>query len=101
MREQLDRQLVGQVEDTLAAGIGFVSSAIMSELLSQVGSGVIAPYQDASGNARSVSPSDIQVIQDASDKTLYHFRYLIFTKTPIKRLYGTYSVNQSQLVGSL
>lgn len=101
MRKRLDVGLVGYVADTKASGIGYVQSEIMSELLAQVGDGTIAPFQDEAGNVRQPMPSDIQVIQDSTDTTLYHFRYLMFTKTPIKSLWGVYSVNQSALVGSL
>lgn len=101
MRKFIDNSLIGYTPDTKAAGVAFVSAGILSELMNQVGKGTIAPFQDANGNMRQPLPSDIQVIQDANDPTLYHFRYLIFTRSPVKRLYGTYSVNEATLTGSL
>lgn len=101
MRREMDRRLVGFVADTKAAGVGFVQSNCLSIMLGQVGSGVIAPYQDASGNLRQPSDADLLVKQDESDPTLFHFLYDIFTFTEVKRLYGVYTVNEAQLTGSL
>ena len=101
MRDYCDTSLIAYVPDTLAAGVSFVKAGILSELNNQVGKGITAPFQDANGNARSPMPSDVQVIQDADDSTLYHFRYLIWTRSPVKRLYGTYSVNEASLTGTL
>lgn len=101
MRDYCDTSLLAYVPDTMAAGVSFVKAGILSELNNQVGKGVIAPFQDANGNSRSPMPSDVQVIQDADDTTLYHFRYLIWTRSPVKRLYGTYSVNEASLTGTL
>ena len=101
MRDYCDTSLLAYVPDTMAAGVSFVKAGILSELNNQVGKGVIAPFQDANGNARSPMPSDVQVIQDADDTTLYHFRYLIWTRSPVKRLFGTYSVNEASLTGTL
>jgi hypothetical protein len=101
MRKFIDTSLIGYTPDTKAAGVAFVKAGILSELMNQVGKGVIAPFQDENGNVRQPLPSDIQVLQDANDPTLYHFRYLIFTRSPVKRLFGTYSVNEATLSGSL
>jgi hypothetical protein len=101
MRKFIDTSLIGYTPDTKAAGVAFVKAGILSELMNQVGKGVIAPFQDESGNIRQPLPSDVQVIQDANDPTLYHFRYLIWTRSPVKRLYGTYSVNEATLTGTL
>lgn len=101
MRRELDKRLVGFVADTKAAGVGFVQSNGISILLGQVGSGVIAPFQDESGNIRQPGPSDFIVKQDESDSTLFHFLYNIFTFTEVKRLYGVYTVNEATLTGTL
>ena len=101
MRRELDNRLIGFVADTKAAGVGFVQANVLSILLGQVGSGLIAPFQDESGNVRIPNESDVLVKQDISDPTLYHFVYGIFTRTVVKRLFGVYTVNESTLTGSL
>lgn len=82
MRREMEKRLIGYVADTKSSGVGFVLANAKSILMSQVGSGLIAPYQDEAGNPRPIGDNDVVVIQDESDPTLYHFRYVIFTRTP-------------------
>ena len=101
MRKYIDTSLVGFTPDSMASGVAFVSAGILTGLVDQVAKGIIAPFQDANGRIREPMPSDVQVIRDRNDPTLYWFRYLIFTRSPVKRLYGTFSVNEATLIGSL
>lgn len=101
MRREMEKRLIGYVADTKSSGVGFVLANAKSILMSQVGSGLIAPYQDEAGNPRPIGDSDVVVIQDEADPTLYHFRYTIFTRTPVKRIFGVYSVNETSFTGTL
>jgi hypothetical protein len=101
MRRELDKRLIGYVADTKSSGVGFVLANVLSVLIAQVGSGIIAPFQDEAGNPRQPTDADVVVIRDESDETLYHFRYVIFTRTPVKRVFGVYSVNETTLTGTL
>lgn len=68
-------------------------SSILRGLLSQ---GLIAPYQDDSGNERAFDPNaDIIVFQDEDDLTLFYFNYAWFSRNVIKRLLGLYSLNSN------
>ena len=95
IRKNMDKELIGYVPDSLTAGVSYITRTILRLLSNLVADGTIAQYQDESGNVRSVSTSDINVYRDDDDDELYHFSYVIYTRSTIKRLYGLYSVNEN------
>lgn len=95
IRKNMDKMLIGYVPDTKQAGIAYIKRVLLILLTNLVADGTIAPYQDSEGNARDVSTSDINVYRDTDDDEMYHFSYVIYTRSTIKRLYGLYSVNEN------
>ena len=95
VRRECDKQLIGFVPPTKAAGVGTIKAKIIGILNGLVANGTCAPYQDSDGNARRIQPTDVTVIRDENDPSLYHFTYWYFTKTAVKRMLGLYSVNEN------
>ncbi len=95
VRRELDKRVIGMVPPTKAAGIDTIKGEIMEILRGLVANGTTAPYQDESGNARPISPDDVTVIRDENDPSLFHFKYVIYTKSAVKRMFGVYSVNEN------
>jgi hypothetical protein len=95
VRRECDRQIIGFVPPTKAAGVATIKAKIIGILNAMVANGTIAPYQDSEGNARRILPTDVNVIRDENDPTLFHFTYWFFTKSAVKRLLGLYSVNEN------
>jgi hypothetical protein len=95
VRAELDASVIGMVPNTQADATSTIKSQLKNILLNLINKGVIAPYQDDSGNTRSISDKDIKVFVDSDDLTLYNFFYDFYTRFAIKRLYGVYSVNKT------
>jgi len=95
VRRETDKQLIGFVPPTRAAGVATIKAKIIGILNGMVANGTIAPYQDDAGNARAIAPSDVTVIRDENDPSLFHFTFWFFTKSAVKRLFGLYSVNEN------
>ncbi len=95
VRRECDKQLIGFVPPTRAAGVSTIRAKIVGILQGMVANGTIAPYQDDDGNARPINKTDVTVIRDENDPQLYHFTYVIFTKSAVKKLFGLYSVNEN------
>jgi hypothetical protein len=94
VRSSLDQALVGVVPDNLAQFKLEVISNIAATLQALIAQGSIAPFQDSSGNVRSIDLSnDIVVTQRATDPTTYDFIFTFFTKFIAKRLFGVYSIS--------
>lgn len=95
LRETLDANLVAFVPDSLETGLSTIVGMIASKLGEYVARGIIAPFTDDAGNSRPIDPTtDIQAMRDATDKTLYYFRYWFNVRYGIKRMYGLFSVDR-------
>lgn len=83
----LPRQAAAQIQ-------GFIASALDS----LVARTIIAPYQDAAGNQRPMNPlTDVVAFVDSNDRQKFNFQYGYWLRSVVKRLFGLYSVNQSQI----
>jgi hypothetical protein len=76
------------------AGVAYISTRLAEILLGLLGRGLIADYQNEDGSSREFDPqADILVLKDSSSLSLYYIYYAYWIKSPIKRLFGLYSVN--------
>jgi len=94
VRRELENAVIAIVVPSAQAGIALIRSTMSGILTGLLGRGLIAPYQDDAGNEREFdSDADIVVFRDTESLTLYHLFYAFFIFTPIKRIFGLFSVN--------
>jgi len=100
VRSSMNDQLIGVTTPSTKAAVGLIRATLGQILLGLQGRGVIADYQDDSGNVRKFDSSkDIIVIRDSSSLSKYDFFFGYFVKSVIKRLFGLYAVNTNDLAG--
>lgn len=88
--------VIGFVAPSAQASIALIKGNLSGILLGLLGRGLIADYQDESGNVRDFSPDeDVIVLVDAADATKFDFWYAYWTRKPIKRLFGVYSLDSN------
>ena len=90
------QSLIGVVPAGNAAAKQLIQGQLASILRGLVAQGLIAPYQDDSGNERQFDPSkDIEIFQDQNDLTKFYFLYAWYSRNVIKRLFGLYDLNSN------
>ena len=94
VRRELDNNVISVVVPSAQAGISIIRSTLAEILFGMLGRGTIAEYQDAEGNVRELDPTkDIVVMRDTTTLTKYDLFYCFWIKSPIKRIFGLYTVN--------
>lgn len=94
VRRNLDSTVISVVVPSADAGVAYISTRLAEVLLGLLGRGLIADYQNEDGSSREFDPqADILVLKDSSSLSLYYIYYAYWIKSPIKRLFGLYSVN--------
>ena len=94
VRREMEDSLIALVVPSAEAGVAAVRSVLGEILTGLLGRGLIADYQDADGNIREFDiDSDVVVIRDSTSLTKYDFFFSFFIFSPIKRLFGLFSVN--------
>lgn len=98
VRREMDNALISVVVPSSQAAIALIKANLAGILLGLRSRGLIGDYQDDNGNVRDFDPdTDILVFRDTASLTRYDFAYSFFLRTPIKRLFGLFSVNTSNL----
>jgi len=98
VRREMEASLIGVVTPSTQASIALIRATLSRILLGLLGRGLMADYQDDNGNVRDFdSGKDIIVVRDTASLSKFDFFYAYFIKTPIKRLFGLYSVNTNSL----
>lgn len=93
IRTTLTNAIIGQVFPSAAAGVALIEDILQSRLTTLVSRSIMGQYQDATGNARSITPADIYVVRDTADPTLFHIGYNYFLATVAKRIFGLFTVS--------
>ena len=102
VRAQMDAQLISVVTPSPQAAIGLVRANLAGILSGLLSRGLLASYQDGSGNVRVFDPNaDILIFQVPGSTTKYSFVYGYFIRSTIKQLLGLYAVNVADLAASL
>ena len=98
VRREMEASLIGVVTPSTQASIALIRATLSRILLGLLGRGLMADYQDDNSNVRDFdSGKDIIVVRDTASLSKFDFFYAYFIKTPIKRLFGLYSVNTNSL----
>lgn len=101
MNAQLDATIIGLVPESTADAISTIRASITTVLSNMVANGNIGAYEDNAGNIRNIDAMrDIFVERVQGSRTGFNFKYVYFLRYPIKRLFGTYYVDQNVLFGS-
>lgn len=88
--------LIGITPASGDAAKQLIRGQLASILRGLLARGLIAPYQDSSGNERAFDPNaDIIVFQDTNDLSLFYFNFAWFSRNVIKRLLGLYALNSN------
>jgi hypothetical protein len=99
--KQLDAAIIGMVPQTTADAVSAIRTQLALVLNALVSDGTIASFEDDLGNPRALNPfQDIWVDRVSGSRTGFQFKYFYFLRYPIKRLYGTYYVDQNVLFSS-
>jgi hypothetical protein len=99
--QQLDAAIIGMVPQNTADAVSAIRTQLALVLNALVSDGTIASYEDNLGNPRSLNPfQDIWVDRVTGSRTGFQFKYFFFLRYPVKRLYGTYYVDQNVLFSS-
>jgi len=94
VRNRLDQRTIAYVPRTQAEGVAYVKGQLVAVLKELVGSGYIAPYQDADGNVRKIDPNtDVKVAIREGSKTTYDYIYAAWLRYPIKYVFGLYTID--------
>ncbi len=98
VRDELDAKVIGAVPSSVTSGKSLIMSFLTEILLSLQGRGLIASYQNDDGSERNIDPAkDIVVFPDSTDPTLYHILFSFFIRSEVKRIFGLYAVNESDI----
>jgi len=98
VRREMDNALISVVAPSPQASVALIRSVLAGILQGLLGRGILAPYQDDSGNDRNFdSGKDIVIYRDTQSRTQYYFSYAYYIRFPIKRLFGLYGVNTNDL----
>jgi hypothetical protein len=94
IRRELNNNIISIVVPSAQSGISLIRAQLSELLLGLLGRSLIADYQDADGNRREFDPQkDVVVLRDSSSLSRYDVYYAFWIKSPIKRIFGLYTVN--------
>lgn len=95
IRTDMDASLISIVPPSEQAGVAIIQTFLVEKLQSLVARGIIGAYQDENGNARPIDPNtDVEVFRSRDSRTLYVIKYYWYGRYPVKRIFGTYSVDR-------
>lgn len=96
VENQMNANIIGLVPQSTADAVSAIRTQLSLILNALVSNGTIATYEDNNGNARALNPyADIWVDRVSGSRTGFQFQYFFFLRYPIKRLFGTYFVDQN------
>jgi len=93
IRTTLTNAIIGQVFPSTGAGVALIQDILITRLRTLVSRSLIGDYQDVTGNTRSITNSDIYVVRDVADPTMFHIGYNFFLATVAKRIFGLFTVS--------
>lgn len=92
------KPIIGVVPGSTEAAIELIRGSLAAILRGLLAAGLIGQYQDDTGNERSFDPgTDIIVVEDETDDSKFYYNFAWFSRNVIKRLFGLYALNSSDL----